>query len=81
MAGTQRGLGSTVVGLRLPGENAAVGGQGITEGLGANQRVSRVAGEETELTEATDAVDARRRPQNERWTTTELRGRARRVCV
>jgi hypothetical protein len=32
-------------------------------GLGANQRVPRVAGEEAELTEATDEADARRWPQ------------------
>jgi hypothetical protein len=36
--------------------------------------VSRVAGEEAELIEATDAAQARRRPQNGRRTTTKLHG-------
>jgi hypothetical protein len=64
MAGTQGGLGSTEAGLRLHGENTGEHRPGETEGLGANQRVSRIAGEEAELTEATDAADAQRRPQN-----------------
>jgi hypothetical protein len=33
--------------------------------MGANQRVSSVAGKEAELTEATDAIGARRRMHNE----------------
>jgi hypothetical protein len=41
-------------------------------GWGANQRVSRVAGEEAELTEAIDTTEVRRRPQNGRRTTMEL---------
>ena len=45
--------------LRLYGEKACEHGPGETEGLGANQRVSHVAGEDVELTEATDAADAR----------------------
>jgi hypothetical protein len=60
--GTQGCLGSTAVGLRLHGENVGEHGLGEIEGLGANQRVSRVAGKGAELTEALDAVDARRRP-------------------
>jgi hypothetical protein len=41
------------------------------------QRVSRVADEEAELTEATDMTKARQRPRNERRTTMELHGHAR----
>jgi hypothetical protein len=56
------------------------GGRGArterNRGVGANQRVPHVAGEEVELTEATNAADARRRPQNGRQITTELHGRA-----
>lgn len=48
----RQGFGCTV---RMP----VSADQGETEGLGANQRVSRVAGKEVELTEATDATDAR----------------------
>jgi hypothetical protein len=57
--GTQGGLGATVVELRLHREKADERGPGEIEGLGANQRVSHIAGEEAELTEATDAADAR----------------------
>jgi hypothetical protein len=46
-------------GLRLHGENADERGPGELERLGANREVSRVAGEGAELTEATDATDAR----------------------
>jgi hypothetical protein len=63
-----------VAGLRLHGENAGEQGPGEIEGFGANHRVSHVASEEVELTEAMDATDARRRPRNGRRTTTELRG-------
>jgi hypothetical protein len=56
---TQGGLGSTTVELRLHGENTGERGPGEIEGLGANQRVSRVAGEESKLTEATDTTEAR----------------------
>jgi hypothetical protein len=55
---------STAAGLWLHGENAGEHGPGKIEGLGANQRVSRAAGGEAELTEATDAADARRWPRN-----------------
>jgi hypothetical protein len=41
--------------------------------------VSRVAGEEAELTEATDVADARQLPRNERWIMVELHKRARRA--
>jgi hypothetical protein len=47
--------------LRLHGEKADERGPGKTEGLGANQRVSRVAGEEAEFSEATDVTEAQRR--------------------
>jgi hypothetical protein len=62
--GTQGCLESTTVGLRLHGGNAGERGPGETERLRANQKVARVADEEAELTEATNAVDARRRPRN-----------------
>jgi hypothetical protein len=39
------------------------------EGEGANRGVSRVIGDEAKLTEATDTVRARRRPQNGHKTT------------
>jgi hypothetical protein len=39
--------------------------------------VSRVAGEEAELTEATDVTEAQRWPQNGQQTMAELHGRAR----
>jgi hypothetical protein len=58
--------------LRLHGEKAGERGPGETERLGANQRVSRVAGEEAKLTEATNVTEARRRARNGRRTTTEL---------
>jgi hypothetical protein len=45
------------------------------DGLVANQRVSRVAGEEAELIEATDEAEARRWPRNGRRTTAELHRR------
>jgi hypothetical protein len=50
--------------------------QAKQRGWGANQRVSRVADEEVELTEATDEVEARRRPKSGQRTTAELHGRA-----
>jgi hypothetical protein len=50
------------VGLRLHGENVGEHVTGETDMLWANQRVSRVAGEEAELTKATDEGDALRRP-------------------
>jgi hypothetical protein len=68
-----------VVGLQLHGENAGERRPGEIEGLGANQRVSRVAGEGAELTEASDAADARRRPQNDGGASSELHGRVRRA--
>jgi hypothetical protein len=79
MTGTQGGLGSTTEELRLHGEKAGEHGPGETERLEANQRVSCVDGDEAELTEATNATDDRRWPRNERWTTTELHGSARRA--
>ena len=56
MAGTQGGLGLTAVELRLHGEEVDERGPGKPKGLGANQKVSHVAGEEAELTEATDVA-------------------------
>jgi hypothetical protein len=60
--GTQGGLGSTTVGLRLHGENAGDCGPSELEGLGANRKMSHVAGEEAELTEAAGAIETQRRP-------------------
>jgi hypothetical protein len=76
MAGMQGCLGSTTTGIRLYGENDGEREPGETEGLGANQRMSRIAGEEAELTEATDVADARRRPRNGRRIRAELHGPA-----
>jgi hypothetical protein len=69
VAGTQRGLGSTVVALRLLEESSSERGPGEPEGEGANRRASRIAGDKVELTEATNMARARRRPQNGRETT------------
>jgi hypothetical protein len=63
--------------LRLHCEEAGERGPGETEGLGANQRVSHVVGEEAELNGATNVTEARKRRWNGRWTTTKLHGRAR----
>jgi hypothetical protein len=49
---------------RLRGEKSSEHEPRETERLGAKQRVSHVAGEEVELTEAMDATGSRRRPQN-----------------
>jgi hypothetical protein len=65
--------------LRLYGEKACERRSGETEGLGANQRVSHIAGEDAELTEATGTPDAQRRPRNRRRITTELHGRVRKA--
>jgi hypothetical protein len=45
---------------QLRGEKSGEREPGEIEGLGANQRVSRVVGEEAELTRATNATGARR---------------------
>jgi hypothetical protein len=47
------------------------------EGLRANQRVSRVVGEEAELTGAMDATEVQWQPRNRRWRTAVLHGCAR----
>jgi hypothetical protein len=52
-------------GLRLHGENAGERGPGEPEGLGANWKMSHIAGEEAELTEATDVAGAWRWPRND----------------
>jgi hypothetical protein len=57
--GDSRALESTAVEPRLRGEKASERRPDKTEELGANQRVSRVAGEETKLNEATDVTEAR----------------------
>jgi hypothetical protein len=49
-------------GLRLHGEVSGERGPDEPEGLGANRGVSRVADDEAELTEATGAAMAGRRP-------------------
>jgi hypothetical protein len=71
---TQRGPWSTVAEARLCGEKSGEREQREIEVLGANQRVSCVAGEEAELTGAMDTTGARRRPRNGRQTTTVLHG-------
>jgi hypothetical protein len=76
MAGMQGGLRSTAAEVQLHEEKAGERGLGETEGLGANQRVSHVAGEEAKLTEATDMADARRWPRNGRRIKVELHRRA-----
>jgi hypothetical protein len=60
-----------VVELRLHGEKVGDREPREIEGLGANQRVSRVPGEDAKLTKVTDMAEARR------WTTAELHGCAR----
>jgi hypothetical protein len=60
--------------LRLQGEEAGEHGPGEPEVLGAHQKVSHVAGEGAELTEATDIAETQRRPQNGRQTTTSFMG-------
>jgi hypothetical protein len=59
---------------RLHGENSGEHKPRELEGMGANQRVSRVAGEEAELTGTMDTTGARRRPRNGRRTMTVLHG-------
>jgi hypothetical protein len=61
---TQRGPWSTTVETRLRGEKSGECEPREKEGLGANQRVSRVTGEEAELTGAKDATGAQNRPQD-----------------
>jgi hypothetical protein len=56
-------------GLWLHGENTGERGPGEPEGLRANRKMSHVAGEEVELTEAAGATETQRPPQNERRTT------------
>jgi hypothetical protein len=55
-------LGSTVAELRLHWESSGERRPGGPEGLGVNRGVSRVTDGEAELTEATGAARARRRP-------------------
>jgi hypothetical protein len=74
MMGTQQGPWSTVAESRLRGEESGEHEQREIEGLGANQRVPCVAGEEAELTRAMDTTRARRRPWNGRQTTMVLHG-------
>jgi hypothetical protein len=71
-------LGSTVAGLQLHMENADERGPGETERLRAKRKMSCVDGEGVELTEETDAADARRRPQNDDGSLAELHRRTRR---
>jgi hypothetical protein len=74
MAGTQRDLRPKVAELRLQGEEAGERGPSEPEVLGANQKVSHVAGEGAELTEATGATKTQRQPHNGRRTTTSFTG-------
>jgi hypothetical protein len=62
-------LGSTVAELWLQGEEAGGRGLGEPKGLGANRKMSHVAGEKAELTKATGVAETQQRPQNWRWTT------------
>jgi hypothetical protein len=48
------------------------------KGLGANRKMSHIAGEEAELTESVGAAETQRRPQNGRRNSLGARG-ARRV--
>jgi hypothetical protein len=68
-----------VAGLRLHGESSGEHVLGETERLGPNRKVFRVADKKVELTEATDASDARRRPRNDGGSSTEIHGHARRA--
>jgi hypothetical protein len=68
-----------MVELRLQGEEAGERGPGELEVLGANQEVSHVVGEGTDLTEATSVAETEWRLQNGRQTTMELHGHARRA--
>jgi hypothetical protein len=54
----------TAAELLLQGEQAGERGPDEPEGLGANRKMSHVAGEEVELTEATSAVETQWRRQN-----------------
>jgi hypothetical protein len=74
--GTQGDLGSTATELRLQGEEAGERGPGEPAGLGANRKMSHVAGEEAELTEATGVAETQQRPQNGRRTTASFTARA-----
>jgi hypothetical protein len=65
--------------LWLHGENADERGLGELERLGAIRKVSHVAGEGDELTEATDTADARRQAQNDSLPLAEFHGRVRRA--
>jgi hypothetical protein len=59
MVGLRWSFGSTAVGLRMRNKCSGERGPGKPEGKRANQRVSRVADSEAELTEATDGTHAR----------------------
>jgi hypothetical protein len=63
----------------LHGENAGERGSGELERLGANQEVSRIAGEGAELTETTNTTDARRRPWNDGEPSVEFHERVHRA--
>jgi hypothetical protein len=63
-------------GLWLHGEDADECGPGELERLGANREVSRVADEGAKLAKATNATDARLRPQNDSDPSVEFHRRA-----
>jgi hypothetical protein len=73
MARTQRGPWSTAAEARLRDEKSGEREYREIEGLGANQRVSCVAGDEAELIGAMDVTGARRRSRNGRWCSTGAR--------
>jgi hypothetical protein len=58
----RHGHGSTAAELRQGRERTGKHGPRETEGEGTNRGVSRVAGDEAKLTEATDTARARWRP-------------------
>jgi hypothetical protein len=62
IAGTRRSLRSTTANSGCTEKYSGERGPGEPEGLRANRGVYRVADGEAELTEATDATGAQRRP-------------------
>jgi hypothetical protein len=67
MAGVRWSLGSTAAGSGYARSAPVSTDQAKQEGK-VNQRVSRVADGEAELTEATDGARAQRRSQKGRWS-------------
>jgi hypothetical protein len=74
MVGVRWSLGSTAAGLQLRKKCSSERGPSKSERGRANQRVSRVADGEAELTEATNGAWARRRTQNKRRSSVSSSG-------